>query len=72
MLAGTARHPRCKKRLLARRALGQMGDDLGGGKLARGPKESFDLALVDQIEGIHVQKPSDSRIGGKKLYPKVL
>ena len=49
-----------------------MGDDLGGGKLARGPKESFDLALVDQIEGIHVQKPSDSRIGGKKLYPKVL
>jgi len=57
MLAGTARHPRCKKRLLARRALGRMGDDLGGGKLARGPKESFDLSLADEIQRIHARRP---------------
>jgi hypothetical protein len=47
-------------------------DNLGGGDLSRGAKKSFDLSLLDQIEGIHAQKPSDSRSGGKKLYPKVL
>jgi hypothetical protein len=37
----TARHPRCKKLLLARRALGRMANDLGGGKLKGPPKNIF-------------------------------